>query len=168
MSYTKRFYITLILSIPMLGQMVLMPFHLMMPAYNWVALITTTIIMLVAALPFWQSGWAAFKHHNANMDTLVAIGTFVSYFYSVFAMMTNREVYFESAAFITVFVLLGQVFEERMRNNASNAVEKLVQLQASDAEVLRDNAFVRVPLEEVVSGDVIRVKPGEKKFRWMV
>lgn len=96
------------------------------------------------------------------MDTLVAIGTATAYFYSVYAMITHQAVFFESAAFVTTFVLLGQVFEERMRNNASNAVEKLVHLQAKEAEVMRDGRLVKVPLSSVAVGDLIRVKPGEK------
>ncbi|MCD9437212.1 hypothetical protein LVA97_32745, partial [Klebsiella pneumoniae] len=69
------------------------------------------------------------------MNTLVAVGTSVAYFYSIFAMFTGREVYFESAAFVTVFVLLGDAMEEKMHNNASNALAKLIDLQAKDAEV---------------------------------
>ncbi|AEG41177.1 Copper-transporting ATPase [Lactobacillus kefiranofaciens subsp. kefiranofaciens] len=139
-----------------------MPFHWMMPGYNWIAFITTTIIMAISAAPYWSSAWAAFKHHNANMNTLVAVGTSVAYFYSIFAMFTGREVYFESAAFVTVFVLLGDAMEEKMHNNASNALAKLIDLQAKDAEVERNGKFVKVPLEQVKVGDIIRVKPGEK------
>lgn len=70
--------------------------------------------------------------------------------------------YFESAAFITVFVLLGQVFEERMRNNASSAVEKLLDLQAKEATILQAGKPVKIPLDQVKVGDLILVKPGEK------
>lgn len=162
MSINKRFWISLVLSLPMLVGMILMPFGRMIPGGAWTQLVLTTIIMLVAARPFWQSAWASFKKHHANMDTLVAIGTLTAYVYSIYAMLTAQPVFFESAAFVTTFVLLGQVFEERMRNNASNAVEKLVDLQAKEAEVLRDGHFVRVPLAEVVAGDTVRVKPGQK------
>ena len=139
-----------------------MPFHWMMPGYNWIAFITTTIIMAISAAPYWSSAWAAFKHHNANMNTLVAVGTSVAYFYSIFAMFTGREVYFESAAFVTVFVLLGDAMEEKMHNNASNALAKLIDLQAKDAEVERDGKFIKLRLDQVKVGDIIRVKPGEK------
>ena len=162
LSNIKRFWISFILSIPMLIQMFAMPFHWMMPGYNWIAFITTTIIMAISAAPYWSSAWAAFKHHNANMNTLVAVGTAVAYFYSIFAMFTGREVYFESAAFVTVFVLLGDAMEEKMHNNASNALAKLIDLQAKDAEVERNGEFVKVPLDQVKVGDIIRVKPGEK------
>lgn len=162
MSITKRFWISLVFSLPMLANMILMPFGWMLPGGDWTQLILTTVVMVVSAGPFIKSAWASFTKHHSNMDTLVAIGTATAYFYSIYAMATGQPVFFESAAFVTTFVLLGQVFEERMRNNASNAVEKLVNLQAKDAEVLRDGQYVRVPLEEVVSGDVLRVKPGQK------
>lgn len=162
LSNIKRFWISFILSIPMLIQMFAMPFHWMMPGYNWIALITTTIIMAISAFPYWKSAIAAFKKHSANMNTLVATGTAVAYFYSIFAMITNRPVYFESAAFVTVFVLLGDAMEEKMHDNASNALGKLMGLQAKDAEVQRDGKFVKIPLDQVQVGDIIRVKPGEK------
>ena len=146
----------------MLIQMFATPFHWMMPGYNWIAFITTTIIMAISAAPYWSSAWSAFKHHNANMNTLVAVGTSVAYFYSIFAMFTGREVYFETAAYVTVFVLLGDALEEKMHNNASNALAKLIDLQAKDAEVERNGEFVKVPLDQVKVGDIIRVKPGEK------
>ena len=162
MTITKRFWISLLFSLPMLINMILMPFGWMLPGGNWTQLALTTVIMLVSARPFWQSAWASFNKHHSNMDTLVAIGTVTAYVYSIYAMATNQDVFFESAAFVTTFVLLGQVFEERMRNNASNAVEKLVDLQAKDAEVMRDGKLVKIPLSEVIVGDIIRVKPGEK------
>lgn len=162
LSSTQRFWTSLVLAIPLLIQMVGMLFHWMMPGYNWVALVTTTLIMLVGALPYWKSAWAAFLHHNANMNTLVAVGTTIAYFYSLFAMVTGRPVYFESAAFITVFVLLGDMMEERMHDNASNALKKLLGLQVKDALVKRDGQFTRIPLADVKVGDLIQVKPGEK------
>ncbi|MTV81530.1 copper-translocating P-type ATPase [Secundilactobacillus folii] len=162
MSITSRFWISLVLSLPMLAEMILKPFGWMLPGGEWTMLVLTTIIMAVSAGPFLQSAWASFKKHHSNMDTLVAIGTATAYFYSIYAMITGQAVFFESAAFVTTFVLLGQVFEERMRHNASSAVEKLVNLQAKEAEVLRDGKFIKIPLDQVVVGDEIRVKPGEK------
>lgn len=162
LSSIQRFWISFILTIPMIIQMLVMPFHWMMPGYNWIALITTTLVMLVAAVPYWTSAWVAFKNHHANMNTLVALGTGIAYFYSIFAMITGRAVYFESADFIAVFVLLGDTMEERMHNNASNALKKLLDLQVKEADVLRDGKFVQVPLSQVKKGDIIRVKPGQK------
>lgn len=162
MTIAKRFWIALVFSIPMLIGMILMPFGIMVPGSEWIQFVLTTIVMAVAARPFIQSAWASFKKHHSNMDTLVAIGTAVAYIYSIYAMFTGQAVFFESAAFVITFVLLGQVFEERMRNNASNAIEKLVDLQAKEAEVMRDGKLVKIPLDQVVKGDLIRVKPGQK------
>ncbi|MFK5676096.1 copper-translocating P-type ATPase [Ligilactobacillus sp. LYQ60] len=162
LSSLTRFGIAFILAIPMLLQMLAMPWHWTMPGYRIIAFLTTTIIMVVAAFPYWKSAWAAFWHHEANMNTLVAVGTAVAYFYSVFALLTGRAVYFESAAFVTVFVLLGDAMEERMHNNASGALEKLFALQAKEATVLRQGQFVTVPLSQVKVGDHLRVEPGEK------
>ena len=162
LSNLQRFWISFILAIPMLIQMLAMPFHWQMPGYRWIAFGTTTVIMLIAAIPYWKSAWAAFKHHNANMNTLVAVGTTVAYFYSIFALFTGRDVYFESAAYVTIFVLLGDAMEERMHNNASNALGKLLELQVKNAEVLKDGKYVDVPLDQVKVGDTIRVRPGQK------
>lgn len=162
MNITRRFIISLVFSLPMLLEMVLKPFGWMLPGQTWTMLFLTTVVMLVAARPFLQSAWASFKKHHANMDTLVAIGTFTAYIYSIYAMFTQQPVFFESAALVITFVLLGQVFEERMRKNASNAVEKLLNLQAKEAEVIRDGKHQLIPVKQVVIGDIIRVKPGQK------
>ncbi len=162
MSIQKRFWVALVLSLPMLVAMVLMPFGWHLPGGAVTQLVLTTLIMAVAAWPFLQSAWASFTKHHANMDTLVAIGMATAYFYSIYAMLTQQPVFFESAAFVITFVLLGQVFEERMRRNASDAVAKLVDLQAKTAEVLRHGEFQQIPLAEVQLNDIIRVKPGQK------
>lgn len=159
----QRFWITSIFTLPltliMIGMLTGSISHGLM---HWGTFLATTPIMLVAGGPYIKSAWASFKKHNANMDTLVALGTLVAYLYSLIALFAGLPVYFESAGFILFFVLLGAVFEERMRKNASQAVEKLLDLQAKSAEVLRDGSYVQVPLEQVKVGDLIRVRPGEK------
>ncbi|MFC6179243.1 copper-translocating P-type ATPase [Weissella sagaensis] len=163
MNITTRFWVSLILSLPMLLEMILMPFtHWMLPGGQMTMLILTTIVMLISARPFLSSAWASFQKHHSNMDTLIAVGTGTAYLYSIYAMFTGRAVFFESAAFVITFVLLGQVFEEKMRHNASSAIEKLMDLQAKDALVKRNGEFVRLPLAEIVTGDLISVKPGQK------
>ena len=163
LSLLQRFWITSIFTVPLVILMIGMSTggisHQVM---RWGTFLATTPIMLVAGGPYIQSAWASFKKHNANMDTLVALGTLVAYFYSLVALFAGLPVYFESAAFIFFFVLLGAVFEEKMRKNTSQAVEKLLDLQAKIAEVLRDDRYVQVPLEQVKVGDLIRVRPGEK------
>ena len=163
LSLLQRFWITSIFTVPLVILMIGMSTggisHQVM---RWGTFLATTPIMLVAGGPYIQSAWASFKKHNANMDTLVALGTLVAYFYSLVALFAGLPVYFESAGFIFFFVLLGAVFEEKMRKNTSQAVEKLLDLQAKTAEVLRDERYVQVPLEQVKVGDLIRVRPGEK------
>ncbi|KRM13421.1 P-ATPase superfamily P-type ATPase copper transporter [Lentilactobacillus farraginis DSM 18382 = JCM 14108] len=96
------------------------------------------------------------------MDTLVAIGTGTAYLYSIYAMFNNQDVFFEDAALVITLILLGQVFEENMKRSASGAVAKLLDLQAKEAEVLRNGEIVKIPMAEVVVGDILRVKPGQK------
>ena len=163
LSLLQRFWITSIFTVPLVILMIGMSTggisHQVM---RWGTFLATTPIMLVAGVPYIRSAWASFKKHNSNMDTLVALGTLVAYFYSLVALFTGLPVYFESAAFILFFILLGAVFEEKIRKNTSQAVEKLLDLQAKTAEVLRDDVYVQIPLEQVKVGDLIRVRPGEK------
>ncbi|MDY4760701.1 copper-translocating P-type ATPase [Streptococcus thoraltensis] len=163
MTIRGRFWIAFICSIPMVFLMIAMFTHIIdHKIIEWGTFFFTTIIMVFSGLPFLKSAWASFKNHNANMDTLVALGTSVAYLYSVYAIFKGLPVYFESAGFIIMFVLLGQVFEERMRKNASQAVEKLLDLQAKSASVLRNGDFVEIALEDILIDDLIKVKPGEK------
>ena len=162
LSSMKRFWISFVLALPMLVQMLAMPFSWMMPFYVPIAFVTTTLIMVIAAWPYWVSAWAAFTHHQANMNTLVALGTIISYTYSLFAMLTNRPVYFESAAFVAIFVLLGDAMEERMHAHAADALEKLADLQVKDATVQRGGHWQQLPLDQVKVGDLVQVKPGAK------
>lgn len=163
LSLLQRFWITSIFTVPLVILMIGMSTGgISHPVMRWGTFLATTPIMLVAGGPYIQSAWASFKKHNANMDTLVALGTLVAYFYSLVALFAGLPVYFESAAFIFFFVLMGAVFEEKMRKNTSQAVEKLLDLQAKTAEVLREDNYVQVPLEQVKVGDLIRVRPGEK------
>lgn len=158
----RRFWLSLFLALPMLAQMLLMIWGIMLPGIKTYSLIATSLIMLVAAGPYIQSAWAAFKRHQANMNSLIAIGTSVTYFYSLFAYFTGRPVYFESAAFILIFVLLGDAMEEKMHDRAAASLNKLLELQASEAEVKRGDDFVKLPLDQVKTGDIIKVRPGGK------
>ncbi|MGO3701989.1 MAG: copper-translocating P-type ATPase [Candidatus Saccharimonadales bacterium] len=163
MSVKTRFIVSLLFSLPMLVEMITHPlFGFELPGHAYTMFALTTVVMAVGAWPFLRTAWAAFKNHHANMDTLIAIGTSTAYVYSIYAMLNHQPVFFEVAAFVITFILLGQVFEEMTKSRANNAIEKLLNLQAKDAEVLRNGEFVRVPLEEVKAGDVIRVKPGQK------
>lgn len=158
----RRFWLSLLLALPMLAQMLLMIWGIMLPGIKTYSLIATSLIMLIGAGPYIQSAWAALKHHQANMNSLIAIGTSVTYVYSLFAYFTGRPVYFESAAFILIFVLLGDALEEKMHDRAAASLNKLLELQASEAEVKRGENFVKVPLDQVKAGDIIKVRPGGK------
>lgn len=158
----RRFWLSLFLALPMLAQMLLMIWGIMLPGIKTYSLIATSLIMLIGAGPYIQSAWAALKRHQANMNSLIAIGTSVTYIYSLFAYFTGRPVYFESAAFILIFVLLGDAMEEKMHDRAAASLNKLLELQASEAEVKRGEDFVKLPLDQVKAGDIIKVRPGGK------
>lgn len=158
----RRFWLSLFLALPMLAQMLLMIWGIMLPGIKTYSLIATSLIMLIGAGPYIQSACAALKRHQANMNSLIAIGTSVTYIYSLFAYFTGRPVYFESAAFILIFVLLGDALEEKMHDRAAASLNKLLELQASEAEVKRGEDFVKLPLDQVKAGDIIKVRPGGK------
>lgn len=159
----QRFYIGVIGSVPLVYNMFAAFFHWpLIPGGQWTEFALGSFVFLLAGLPFLRSAWASFKHHNSNMDTLVGLGTAIAYVYSIYALFSNRGNYFEAVAVVITLILLGSVFEDRMKAQASSAVDKLMNLQSKDAEVLRDNEFIMIPLEQVIAGDVIRVKPGGK------
>ena len=163
MSIKKRFWLALMLALPMLYDMLAMFFNWpMIPNGDWVALILTTLIMLISGRAFVQSAWAAFLHHHANMDTLVAVGTMTAYLYSIYALLHHQGVFFESAAYIIVFVLLGQYLEDKMRTQASQSTTRLLQLQVKNATLIKDGQTKEVPIEDVKIGDRLLVRPGEK------
>lgn len=163
MSVKNRFIFSLILSLPLLYGMIgdaLNKWEL--SGMSWTMFYLATPIMAFSVWPFIRSAWAAFKNHHANMDTLIAVGTLTAYLYSIYALYNFQEVYFEIAALLITFILLGQLFEELTKGRASSATRKLLDLQAKDAEVIRDGQTLRIPLQEIIVGDIVRVKPGEK------
>ncbi len=133
-----------------------------LPGHTYTMFALTTVVMIIGAWPFIRTAMAAFRNHHANMDTLIAIGTSTAYIYSMYAMLNHQPVFFEVAAFVITFILLGQLFEEMTKGRANSAIEKLLVLQAKDAEVLRGGKLVQIPLTEIVVGDIVQVKPGQK------
>ncbi|HZS01674.1 MAG TPA: heavy metal translocating P-type ATPase, partial [Chloroflexota bacterium] len=130
-----------------------------------------TPVQLWGGWQFYTGAWAALRHGTANMNTLVAVGTSAAYLYSVvvtFAphwLMTGGampEAYYDTAAVIITLILLGRYLEARARGQASDAIRRLMGLQARTARVVRDGAELDVPVETVVVGDVVVVRPGEK------
>nr|WP_081603091.1 heavy metal translocating P-type ATPase [Fortiea contorta] len=137
----------------------------------WVQLVLATPVLFWCGADFFKNAWKAFKRHTATMDTLVAIGTGAAYFYSLFATVFPSfftsaglmpDVYYEAAAVITTLILLGRLFENRAKGQTSEAIRKLIGLQARDARVIRNGQEIDVPIQEVQIGDVILVRPGEK------
>ncbi len=128
-----------------------------------------TPILFVAGKQFFTSAWRALKSRAANMDTLIAIGTGTAWLYSTLVTFLPgllgehaSEVFFEAAVFITFFILLGRYLEARAKQRSSNAVKSLLSLQATEATVRRDRKEQQIAIDDVVVGDTIIVRPGEK------
>ena len=139
--------------------------------HPWLQLVLTTPVMLWAGSGFFINAWKALKRHSATMDTLVAVGTGTAFLYSLFPTFfpewfinqgLNPDVYFEAAAVIIALILLGRLLENRAKGQTSEAIRKLMGLQAKTARVIRNGQELDIPLAEVVVGDVILVRPGEK------
>lgn len=137
----------------------------------WVQFILATPVQFWAGFTFYRAAIAAIKHRTANMDTLVVIGTTVAYGYSVFVILFPLLVqkigiepmpYFDTTAIIIGLILLGRFFEAKAKAGTSEAIKKLIGLQAKTARVLRDGKEIDLPISEVIIGDIIRVRPGEK------
>ncbi len=129
-----------------------------------------TPVQFWAGWQFYTGAWAAAKHKTTNMNTLIAVGTSAAYFFSVgvilfpgfFAAAGQAEMYFDTSAIIIGLILLGRFLEARAKGQTSEAIKKLLGLQAKTARVVRDGEEMDIPLERVVSGDVVVVRPGEK------
>lgn len=130
-----------------------------------------TPIIFIGGKQFFESAWIALKAKTSNMDTLIAMGTLTAWIYSTIATFypkafpTTEEMqplYFEAAVFITFFILLGRFLEARAKGKASEAIRKLLHLQAKEARIIRNGKELMVPVDQVVVGDTLVVKPGEK------
>jgi Cu+-exporting ATPase len=126
-----------------------------------------TPILFWGGSGFFKSTWNALKARTANMDTLVVLGSFTAWTYSVFVTFSpgivfESDVFFEAAVFITFFILLGRLLEARAKGNAQEAIKRLAKLQAKEALVIRNGEEIVLPIDQVVVGDHIIVKPGEK------
>ena len=180
---TRRFWVGVALSVPLLA--IVMAEHFDKPALDvvlsprlavWIQLILGTPAVLWGGWPFFQRGWASVVSRRLNMFTLIALGTGVAYLYSLVAALApvifpvsfrnpdgQVPLYFEAAAVIVTLVLLGQVLELRARSQTSSAIRALLDLAPKRARRLReDGSDEDIPLEEVVPGDRLRVRPGEK------
>ena len=182
----RRFWISAVLSLPVLvmamahGRIAALNFA----GANWVQLALATPVVFYGGAHFYRGAWAAFRHRAADMNTLIAIGTGAAYIYSIAATLapslfvragsgamtgmngdtTNPmvPVYFEAASVILALILLGRMLESRAKGQTSQAIQRLMKLQAKTARVIRDGKEIEIEVEQVVPGDIIAVRPGEK------
>jgi Cu+-exporting ATPase len=178
---SRRFWVGLGLSLPvflvaMADMLPGRPLHPYTAVLNWVQLVLATPVVLWCGWPFFQRAWASVVHVSPNMFTLIALGVGAAYLYSLAATVTPWlfpegfrdaggavEPYFDTAAVVTVLVLLGQVLEVRARSRTSGAIKKLLGLAPKTARVVRpDGREGDVPLAQIRPGDLVRVRPGEK------
>ncbi|MDH6533363.1 Cu2+-exporting ATPase [Parabacteroides sp. PM5-20] len=147
-------------------------FFMHMPYANEVMWVLSTPVVFWLGRDFFVNAWKQAKHHTANMDTLVALSTSIAYLFSVFNTLfpafwiqrgVKPHVYFEASAVIIAFILLGRLLEERAKGNTSSAIKKLIGLQPKTVTVLSTDGQERqIPIKEVIVGDILLVKPGEK------
>jgi P-type Cu+ transporter len=140
-----------------------------MGSLNLGLLALATPVQFWAGWRFYEGAWGAFRHGQANMNTLVAVGTSAAYLYSAAATLApglfasgRADVYFDTSALIITLILLGRLLEARARGRTSEAIKKLAGLRAKTARVVRGDEEVDVPIEDVRVGDVVVVRPGEK------
>ncbi|MGG3891024.1 heavy metal translocating P-type ATPase [Metabacillus fastidiosus] len=170
-----KFLFSLLLSFPLLWAMVshfeftsfiYLPEIFMNP---WFQLALATPVQFIIGGQFYVGAYKALRNKSANMDVLVALGTSAAYFYSLYLSIKSIgsghhmvDLYFETSAVLITLIILGKLFEARAKGRSSEAIKKLIGLQAKTATVFRDGMEIDIPLEEVVIGDIIYVKPGEK------
>lgn len=169
----RKFIISAILSIPLLWTMVAhfsftsflyVPDLFMNP---WFQMLLATPIQFMIGRQFYVGAYKSLRSGSANMDVLVVMGTSAAYFYSVYQAIVSTghhapHLYFETSAILITLILLGKLFEAKAKGRSSEAIKKLMGLQAKTAVVIRNDVEQVVPLEDVVIGDMLIVKPGEK------
>ncbi|MBI4359530.1 MAG: cation-translocating P-type ATPase, partial [Candidatus Jacksonbacteria bacterium] len=140
----------------------------------WIEAVVSGIVILALGWGFHRGAWEQLKTKSANMDTLISLGTLAALIYSIGALAARKkDLYFETGAVITALVLLGRYFEAKTRGQASEAIEKLMQLGARvahriqnsklpESENSQTNEYEDIPIEKVMVGDILLVKPGEK------
>ncbi len=178
---TRRFRVSVVVGLPVVALAaadLLFPGRLRdiisLPVSNWIQLLLSTPVVLWAGKPFFERGWASVVNRSLNMFTLIALGVGAAFLYSVAAAVVPGafpegfrahgavEPYFDTAVVITALVLLGQVLELRARSRTGSAIRALLGLAPKTARRLRNGREEDVPLDQVMPGDVLRVRPGEK------
>src|SRR5712691_9806343 len=169
----RRFWMAGALSVPVM--LLAMSEHLGLPVSQstsfWLQLLLTTPVQFWAGWQFYKGAWAVARHGTTDMNTLIALGTSAAYGYSVAATVApgiftaggaTPQVYFDSSAAIITLILLGRVLEARAKGRTSEALTRLIGLQAKQARVIRDGREMDIPVEDVKVGDIVVVRPGEK------
>ena len=172
---TRKFIFSAILSFPLLWAMVS---HFSFTSFIWVPdifmnpwfqLLLATPVQFFIGKQFYIGAYKALKNKSANMDVLVALGTSAAYFYSLYLSIMSLsggahevELYYETSAVLITLIILGKLFEAKAKGRSSEAIKKLMGLQAKTATVERGGVELEIPLEEVVVSDILHVKPGEK------
>lgn len=171
----KRFIVGLIFSTPlfilsMLRDLGLLGIWSHEPWVNWLFWVLATPVQFYAGWDYYTGAYKSLRNRSANMDVLVAMGSSVAYFYSAAvtialtlgSMVLDMHVYFETSAVIITLIVLGKLLEARAKGQTSEAIKKLMGLQAKSARVVRDGEEMDIPIAEVVVGDTVIVRPGEK------
>ena len=172
----RMFWFAAIVSLPVLlfAYPQYVPFirDLPMEAIRWawiLSAIVTLPVLFYSGKDFFTGAWAAFKHRSANMNTLIAVGTGAAWLYSTFVILFpsvfpegTAEPFYDVVAVVIALVVLGQALELRAKGQSSAAIKKLLGLQAKTARVIRDGKETDIPVEEVLVGDIVQVRPGEK------
>jgi Cu+-exporting ATPase len=134
------------------------------PWMNWLMLVLATPVQFYVGRQYYIGAYKAIRNGSANMDVLIAMGSSTAYFYSIPVMLgaIPGHVYFETAAVIITLIKLGKYLEAKAKGHTSEAIKKLMGLRPKAAHVLRDEIEVEIPIDEVVVGDIVLVRPGEK------
>src|SRR5690606_6959509 len=167
-----KLIVSAILSLPLLVTMLVHLFNMNIPDIfmnPWFQFALATPVQFIIGWQFYVGAYKNLKNGGANMDVLVALGTSAAYFYSLYeAIKTigNPEymphLYFETSAVLITLILFGKYLEARAKSQTTNALSELLNLQAKEARVIRDGEEVMIPAEEVIVGEHLIVKPGEK------
>lgn len=156
------FYISLIFTLPVF---VLSMFFMEnpIPYQSIIVWLLATPVQFYIAYPMYKSAISALKGKTANMDSLIVLGTSAAYFYSVYLMLIgDMHLYFETSAVLITIVVFGRYLEAKAKGKTSDAIKKLMNLSAKNATVIRDNKEIIIKVDDVLEGDIILLRPGEK------
>lgn len=156
--YIYDFALSLVLAIPTL---LISMFWMGIANVNLLLFAMATPVQFVAGRNFYTGSFKSLRHGSPDMNVLVALGTSAAYFYSVFnTFFATGDVYYEAAALLITFVLLGRYLEDLAKSRASSAIRKLIELQPKNATVMRDDREIQISVDEIAAGDILVIRPG--------